>query len=221
MRTFMKAAGLALALAALTASPASATTGPAMLNSASPIGTASNIPATSGSSGPRLAALTFGATGSQISCSNVVLRVTSVTTTTAVIDPSYTGCTYLVSGTSLASVTFDTNCAWDLSFANAAFNSTTGAMTGATVSICRSQITIPGLGCTVDLFSQTREGIASQNVDINGNASTATTPWGSKITSFPEGVTYTTTGSCIGLAEHGSDSAFATSVAVKNLWASL
>jgi hypothetical protein len=221
MRKFMKAAGLTMAVAALATASASATTGPAMLQSTSPIGTASNIPATSGSGGAGLSALTFTATSNNISCSIVVLRVTSVSTTTAAIDPSYTSCTYNVSGTPLAGATFDTNCAWDLGFANATFNSTTAASAGGTVNICTSQITIPALGCTLDLFSQTREGISTQNVDINGNASTAATPWGSKINSNVSGVTYTTTGSCPGFAEHGSDSAYTTTVAVENVWASL
>jgi hypothetical protein len=221
MKKFIKTAGLAVAFAAVAVSSASATTGPAMLNSASPIGTASNIAATAGSTGGNLGAHTFTATSAQVSCTTASYKVTTVTTTTSTIDPSYSGCTFLVSGTALGTASVDSGCTWDLSFSAATFTNTTGAGSGGSATNCYTQVTVPGIGCTLDVFAQTSSGIASQNVDTSGAATTVATPWGSKITATNSGLTYTTTGSCPGLSEHGKDAAYSGSVYVKNVWGSL
>jgi hypothetical protein len=221
MRKLVSTVGLAVAFAAMAASSASATSGPAMLTSHSPFGTASNTAVVAKSEGPNLGAHLFTATSAQVSCSEVDFRVTTVTTNTSTIDPSYSGCTFIVSGTPLGTATVDSACTWDLSFVNAVFNDSTGVGSGGTATNCATQVTIPGIGCTLDVFAQTSEGISSQNVDTSGAATTVATPWGSKITATNSGLTYTTTGSCPGLSEHGKDAAYSGSVYVKDVWGML
>jgi hypothetical protein len=218
MRKIISAAAVALGLAALTGAPAGAATGPAMLRDVSPTGTASNTASVATSEGANLPAHGFTATSAQISCADVVYRVTSVATTTATVDPSYSGCSFVLNGTPLAPVTVDSRCTWDLSFANATFNSTNGAGTGGTVTTCPTQMTLPAIGCTIDIAAQTREGISAQNVDTSGANSALATPWGSKITANVSGITYTTTGSCPGLSAHGNDASYTGSLYVKNVF---
>jgi hypothetical protein len=223
MKKFIKTAGLAVAFAAMAVSSASATAGPAMLTSASPLGTGHNTAAVAGSTGVNLPPHTFTAGGARVSCPDADFRVTSVTTNTASVDASYSGgCTFIVGGLTLGAAAVDVNCGWTLSFHNATFTDTTGAGTGGTVVLpCSTTVTVPAIGCVIHVLAQTREGISSQNVDAAGVNSAAPTPWGSKVIANVTGLTYTTNGACAGLAEHNNDSVYAGSVYVKNVWGML
>jgi hypothetical protein len=220
MSKFIKTAVLAVAFAAMVASSASAATGPAMLKDASPTGTASNLAAISGNAAA-FPAHTFTATSAQVSCAHADFHILGVTTNTATIKPTYTSCNFLLNGTPLAAATVDTGCHWTLLFHTGVFNSTTGAGTGGSAFNCATQVTVPAIGCTLDVFAQTRPGISSQNINAAGGNDTSATPWGSKVIANVTGLTYTTTGSCPGLSEHGNDAAYAGTVAVKNVWGSL
>jgi hypothetical protein len=220
MKRFVTMLAVAVAVAAMTASVAGAATGPAMWKTTTPIGTASNTGAISGNNSSTGAhTLTF--TSAQLSCADAVFEVHAVTTTTLTFVPTWSGCTFKVNGTSLANGTAVSNCTWDISLANAVFNTATGAATGGTLSECYTDVSVPAIGCTIHVFAQTREGVSVQNIDVNGNVSLLAEPWGSRISINASGITFTTTGSCPGLTEHGNDGADAGTVTVHNLWASL
>jgi hypothetical protein len=229
MTRSIKAIVLAAALAVAASVAASATTGPAMLTSASPIGTGSNIAATAQNTGANFGPFAMVASGLNFRCSTVVMRVTAVTTDTATVDPRFSECVVLLSGTVVGGAQFSTPCDWRLSFANGTFNNTTGATGGGTLTIgCAMQVgfTSQAGACIMDFPAQTREGLTLQNIDSAGNASTTATPWGMAIVTSVSGLTYdattntpTTFGGCP-LPGHGT-AAWASSMYLKNVWGQL
>jgi hypothetical protein len=222
MRKFIKTAGLAVAFAAMAVSSASATTGPAMLTSTNPIGTGSNTAAVSGNTAS-FAAHTFTIGGAVVTCGDANFTITSVTTNTATVDPHYTGCSLLVSGTPVGAATVDIACDWTFTFHHATFTDTTGAGTGGTVDTnCNTAVTVPAVNCQINVAAQTRPGISTQNITSTGASTAVAHPWGSKITGNVTGLTYTVPAgkSCPGVAEHGTGNYVGT-VAVRNLWGML
>jgi hypothetical protein len=222
MKKFLMTVGLAVALAAMAVSSASAT---GMLNSRSPIGTGSNTASVADSMGPNLAASILGVTGATVTCPDVTYNVTQVTTFDARVDPSFGGgCLFLVSGTPVGTATVNTAGA---SLTLTATHSTFGDGLGSdiTVDVNGPIIITTAVGCTLTIPSQSNKGggtsIQSQNIDTTGANTTSTSPWGAKITATSLSLTYTTHGSCPGIAEHGNDSFFTGSVYVKNVWGSL
>jgi hypothetical protein len=222
MRKFTRTACLAIAIAGLAASSAHGTIGPAMFGSASPFGTGSNIAQVAQSEGGDRSGPDWGFAGGggSVPCSRVVYRVTSVTTTTASVDPSFSGCT-LVVGSPLALVTITTPCAWTVHFTNAQFSNATGAGSGGTLSTnCTTTFVLPQIGCTVDMAPHTSEGVSWQNVTTTGANSTSATPWGMALSTNLTNMTYEGTGGCFGFGTHG-DFALASTVSFKNLWGTL
>jgi hypothetical protein len=219
MSNFIRVVVAAGVLAMVTASSAAATTGPAMLGTNGTVGTGSNTAAISGG-GASYGAWTTTSGGAVYSCADVTYRFTAITTGTATVDPTFAGCKLTLSGTVLGTFTIDTPCTWTLSVDTGTFNNTTGAEAGGTlITGCVTQMTIPSMGCTVDIAAQSVEGLSMQNIDATGANSTAAVPWGSKIVAALSGLTYTATGSCL-IAEHGTMSVSST-VAVRNLYGQL
>ena len=223
MRKFMRTAGLAVAFAAMAVSSASAATGPAMLTSANPIGVGSNTAAISTVMASNYPAHTFTIGGAIVTCADANFGVTAVTTNTAHVDTSYSGCQLLVSGTPVGAATIDVGCAWTLTFHTAVFDSASGAGTGGSIDTnCNTAVTVPAVNCQINVAAQTRPGISSQNIDTTGANTASLTPWGSKITGSVTGLTYTVPAgkSCPGVAEHGTGN-YAGAVAIKNVWGML
>jgi hypothetical protein len=219
MRRLARYAGLSVALAAVAVSSASAD--PAMFKSAAPIGTGSNTSAISGNAAG-FGAHTFSASGAQVTCADAVFGIVSVATLTTTIRPIHLSCRYLVAGTPVGAATVHPSCHWDLSFHHANID-LLGHVTDPTMQItCAAQVTVPSVGCTIDIPAQTRSGLSMQNIDAAGANTSSLTPWGSKIVASIPGLTYTTTttagGNCA-IPEHGTGT-YAGTVAVKNLWGS-
>jgi hypothetical protein len=222
MRKLVQAVALAVAFTALAASSAGATTGPAMIKSASPFGTASNTAAISGN-GSNFAGPLFGASGATIGCSDVVIRVTTVSTTTITGHGAVTGCIFSISGTPVATATVTAFCTTDFSFTGAIFNNTTGATTSGTLSAANCGATVvTTAGCTIHGVGQTLgNGISAQNISSTGANDTSATPWGAKLIANVTGITYTSTGSCPGIAEHGSNGSASGTIVGRNIWGAL
>jgi hypothetical protein len=221
MKKFIQASVMVLALTAVTATSASATTGRAMFNVTGTAGVGSNTAAVSGV-GANLGAHTFTAGGGVVRCNDATFNITSITTTTAHFHPSYAGCNFTVAGTALGTATVDSPCTWTLhSVAASVFDTATGAGSGGSVSTqCSTTVTVPAAGCTIHVAQVAgATGISTQNVTLAG-ASTTTIPAPAvRITAAVSGLTYTTAGSCL-IAEHGTGS-YSGSVAVRNVYGSL
>jgi hypothetical protein len=220
MSKLIRASALALALTAVTAASAGATTGPGMVVQNGTAGTASNTGAISGN-GASFVAHTFSAGGGVVSCGDATFNITGVTTTTVTFGPVYSNCRFTVAGTVLGAATVDAPCHWTVHVGSGTFNNSTGAGTGGTVSTgCVTSVTVPAAGCTIHVAQVNGAGgITSQNIDATGANSTAAVPWGSKLVAAVTGLTYTTTGSCL-IAEHGTGS-YTGTVAVRNVFGSL
>jgi hypothetical protein len=228
MKKFIKTAGLAVAMAAMAVSTANATTGAAMLKSASPVGVASNIAAEAGNTGANLGSHVFtAAAGATVSCSTATFHLTTpVPTNSVTFRPTYSGCAFSVSGTTLGAATVDINCEWTLTFSSASFTDTTGAGTGGRADVpCSTTVTVPTIGCTIHVSPvAAAPGISSQNVTSAGVNDATATPWGSKIIANVTGLGYTTTtaagGNCV-IASSGSSATYAGSVYQRNVWGAL
>jgi hypothetical protein len=224
MKKFLMTAVLAVALAATAVSSASAT---GMLNSRSPIGTGSNTASVAGSTGPNLAASVLGVTGATVTCPDVSYNVTGVSTSDATVDPTFGpagACVFNVSGTPVGTASVNTvGASLTLTATHSTFSSGLGS--DITVDVKGPIVVTTAVGCTLTIPSQANKGggtsIQSQNVDSAGANTTSASPWGAKITATSVSLTYTATGSCPGIAEHGSDSFFTGGVYVKNVWGSL
>lgn len=220
MLKLTKATMLAGMLSLSAAATASATTGPAMLMADGTPGRASNTAAVSGNT-TNFPGHTMAIGGLTFTCADANYTVTTVATTSATLDPDYTGCQIFVSGTPVAGATIDTPCDWDLSFADGIFNNTTGsASSGTLTTTCVTTVTVPAINCTLHLAAQNRGGLFLQNINEAGGNDTSATPWGSKLTMSITGITYTATGSCPGAAEHGTMT-YAGTVAVRAVTGSL
>lgn len=221
MRMLLKAALLAATLAAIATSSAAATTSPAMFAQRSPVGTASNTGALSGNASS-YPAHTFSAGGGGwlVSCADTAVTVTPVTTTTATLSSTYSGCVLSISGTVLSTVTID----WlkVLSIANSVLDLATKAWNlGKAIFSRPGTIQAPGIGCIYDITApQTLTGFSGQNISAAGTADTSASPWGSKIVAAVTGLTLTATttpgGNCVS-PEHFS-AAYSGTIAVHNVW---
>jgi hypothetical protein len=220
MSKLIRVSALALALTAMTAASAGATTGPGMVVKNGTAGTASNTGAISGN-GTTYGAHTFSAGGGVVSCGDASFNITTVATSSVTFDPTYSNCRFTVAGTVLGAATVDSPCTWTVNVGSGIFNTGTGAGSGGTVSTgCVTSVTVPAASCTIHVGQVTNAaGITTQNIDAAGANSTAAVPWGSKIVAAVTGLTYTTTGSCL-IAEHGLGS-YAGTVAVRNVYGSL
>lgn len=228
MKKFIKTAGLAVAFAAMAVTSASATVGPAMVRVDGTPGTGHNTGSLSGNASTYGASsFTAGGGAVKVQCGTADFKVTSTTTNTVNFDASYSPggaagpCTFAVSGTVLGTAAIDTTTSWSLLGHHAVFDTSTGATTDVTVTNSVTKVTVPGIGCTLDVFHQTSRGITIQNIDAAGNNTTVATPWGSKIIASVNNLTYTTTGSCVGLPEHGTDGFYSGTVAIANVFGSL
>jgi hypothetical protein len=229
MKKYFKTAGLAVAFAAMAVSSASATAGPGMLNSRAPAGPGSNTAAVAGNTGPNLAASVLGVTGATVTCPDTTYTVNSVSTTDANVSPTFGPagqCVFAVSALPVGTATVHTTGAsLTVNAAHSVFNNTTGLGTDLTVNTAGTIVVTTSAGCTLTIPTQSNKGggtlLQSQNINSAGGNDTSASPWGSKITATSLSLTYTATGSCPGIAEHGSDSFFTGSVYVKNVWGSL
>jgi hypothetical protein len=216
---------LTLALAATAAASAGATAGPAMLGSASPLGIASNTAADAGSEGTNLgpgAMTVSGLPGA--TCSSVQFRITSVTTTTATLDPAFQNCAVFIGGMEVEPVPITTPCDWTVTVQTGGFSNATGHTVAATLRTnCTTALTFD-TGCTVDVLAQTRTGVTLQNVDTVGANSTSATPWGSKVSLNISTLTYARTGTtglfCSTMPPAGTVS-LVSSFYAKNVWGRL
>lgn len=209
MMQTIRAVIVACALATSMAATAGATTGPAMLG---PFGSgnAASFPA-----------MTIGSGGTVYSCTYVYYDFVGVTTGTATIKPALRGCQLFISGSPVADVGIDTPCSWTLSIDHATFDTATGFMAGGTLTTgCVTTVTIPATGCVAHLPAQTVGGLSWQNINASGGNDTSATPWGSKLIQASSGLTFTATGACLGLPEHGTFSVIST-VAIHNLFGRL
>jgi hypothetical protein len=226
MRKYCTTVVLAVALAAVAAPSSNATT---MFNSRAPIGIGSNTAAVAGSTGSNLAASVLGVTGSTVSCPDTTFTVTGVTTTDVRIDPAYGPpgtCVYSVSGTPVSSASVNTTgVSLTLTATHGAFNSGTGAGSDYTVDLSGTIVLATGVGCTLTFPPQSGQAggtsLQSQNVDSTGVNTTSASPWGSKFTANSLTLTYTASGSCPGIAEHGTDFFISGGFYLKNVWGSL
>jgi hypothetical protein len=222
MRKFLGGVVLAVVFAGVAASAASATIGPAMLNSRAPIGTGSNTATVAGfpaSAGNLGASVFTTASGAHVDCQEVDFKITNLTTTTAHFDASYSLCTATVPPLTF-SATVHVGCQWTLTFQNATFNNTTGAGANATVDLpCNTTVTVPAAGCQITVASQTRGHITTQNLDSAGAPTTSgPSPTGVKLTPNVSGLSYTS--NCIGVPTPGTAS-YIGPVYVHNVWGSL
>jgi hypothetical protein len=225
MRKYMTIVGLAVAIAAMAVSSASATTGRAMLTSHGQHHLGSNTGAISGNSAS-FAAHTFQAGGATVRCADANFTVTAVSTTTAHFDPSFSGCQLIVSGTPVAAASVTAPCTWTLSLhmTTATYNDLTGAGTGATVVTgCTTIVHAPAVNCELDVAAQAAGSITTQNINNTGDSSTLATPWGSKITSASTGLSYVVPAgkSCPGVTSPGTDGAYAGTAAIPGVWGML
>lgn len=217
----VKAGVLMIALAACGASSGRAATGPAMFNGPGPTPPGANTGAVS-ENGATYGPYTFTAGNVNFSCVDMTFRVTSVTSTTAAGTPTWSGCTYIVSGSSIGAGTVTLSCGWTLEFANATFIDSAGAVVNGTMATtCTRSLSVPSIGCTIDVLPQTSEGVSLQNIDSAGANSVLARPWGTKTLVSASGLTYTATGSCAGLSEHGSNATDSVTLAIKDLWGML
>jgi hypothetical protein len=229
MRKFLTTVGLAVSLGTVVVSSAGATTGLGMFSSRAPLGTGSNTASVAGSTGSNLSASVLGVTGATITCPDTTYTVTQVSTFDARVDPSFGpagACLFVVSGTPVGAVTVDTaGASLTLTATHSSFNSAAGAGSDITVDVNGPIVVTTSIGCTLRILSQANKGggtsIQSQNVDGAGAGTTSASPWGEKIVVNNLSLTYTATGSCPGIAEHGADTFFSGGVYVKNVWGSL
>jgi hypothetical protein len=159
-----------------------------------------------------------------VTCADVTFTITGVTTNTVTFDANFHhNCQFIVSGTPVGSATVDVGCDWSLTLHHAVFDSSTGAGTGGTIDTnCTTAVTVPAVNCQINIYGQTRPGISTQNIDTTGVNTSSAAPWGSKITASLSGLTYTVPAgkTCPGFAEHGTG-AYASTVAIKNIWGML
>jgi hypothetical protein len=225
MRKLMTIVGLAVAIVAMAASSARATTGRAMLTSHGQHHLGSNTGSVSGNSAS-FPAHTFQTGGATVSCPVVTVTVTAVSTTTAHFDPKFHSCQLLVSGTPVGAAAVTTPCTWTLSLhmPEAMFNDATGHGTGATVVTgCTSTVHAPAVNCEIDVAAQPVSGITTQNVNNTGDPTAVATPWGSKITSTSTGLSYVVPAgkSCPGVTSPGTNGAYTGTITIPGVWGML
>jgi hypothetical protein len=226
MSKLLMTIGIAVSLGAVAVSPAGAT---AMLDSRGSLSSiiGSNTASVAGSTGSNLPASVIGVTGTTVTCPDTTYTVTQLSTLHAKVDPAFgpdLQCVYHVSGTPVGRATIHTlGAALTLTEIHSSWFG--GLASDITADITGPIVVTSDLGCTLTIPSQANRGggtsIQAQNVDSAGVNSTSASPWGSKITANSVTLTYTATGSCPGIAEHGGDSFFTGSVYVKNVWGSL